>query len=215
MTTQKRTGEQKKGDGFAAGALTGTGVTFLIMKLLEAKPVAGAEIDLSSIEQALGLLLTQNDAMNGKLDTLGGKLDLLNGTLLDILTAIQNIKLQTTPGIPREPVQIFSQTIRVATLVGQPLLSEYVDFRTGSRLLIKAESTLDQLVNVQLVGDYNQTQSFRSVNINGPFPCPAGGNLAIGLAWDDWHPYVAAQITVPVAPTVGDLRIYAVIKDMD
>lgn len=118
-----------------------------------------------------------------------------------------------TPWRAKEPELILQQAIRSVIFAAAPLQSDkMVDLRNGKRLFFKVESSLDQPVIIQLVG--NQADSFNlSSNVDGPFPCPAGGNIHIGLAWDDWCPYVGVRITAAVAPTVGMLNIWSVMQE--
>jgi len=44
-------------------------------------------------------------------------------------------------------------------------------------------------------------------------PLAANDNLSVGLAWDDWHPFVGIEIVLAVAPTAGTLTISAVIQE--
>jgi hypothetical protein len=115
----------------------------------------------------------------------------------------------TTPWVAREPVLIFDQAVRD---VGPFQSDSMIDFRNGKRLYFKIESSLNQAVNLQLVS--NMDDSFQlATNINGVIPCPANGNVHIGLAWDDWGPYVGITITGGIAPASGRLSIWAVLQE--
>jgi len=109
----------------------------------------------------------------------------------------------------KEAEEIFSLSIRT---VGVFFSDSMVRWTRGKRLLLKVESSLDQNVQIQIIGNVSDRLD-AAVDINGPFVCVAGGNITIGLAWDDWHPYVGARITTAIAPTVGLLRIWAVIQE--
>lgn len=113
-----------------------------------------------------------------------------------------------TPWAAKEPEQIFSQDIRTA----DTFYSSIVDWTKGKRLVIKVESSLDQAVTIQVIGNITDTIT-RAVDINSPLPCTVNGNISIGPAWDDWHPYIGVRITVAVAPTAGILTISAVIQE--
>jgi len=114
-----------------------------------------------------------------------------------------------TPWVAKEPEEIFSQAILTT---GTFYSDKMVDWTKGKRILFKVESTLDQAVQIQLIGNTVDDMNL-ATDINGPLPCTANGNISIGLAWDDWHPYVGVKITVAVAPTAGILTISAVIQE--
>ncbi|GAJ03150.1 unnamed protein product, partial [marine sediment metagenome] len=105
--------------------------------------------------------------------------------------------------------EIFSQAILTT---GTFYSDKMVDWTKGQRILFKVESTLNQAVQIQLIGNTVDDMNL-ATDINGPLPCTANGNISIGLAWDDWHPYVGVKITVAVAPTAGILTISAVIQE--
>ena len=107
-----------------------------------------------------------------------------------------------------EPVEIYREAIRAAGTFH----SELVNWTKGKRLILKVENTLNQAVQIQPIGNVKNSVD-KSVDINGPFPCTANGNISVGLAWDDWHPYVGAKITVVIAPTSGELKIEAVVQE--
>ncbi|GAH78167.1 unnamed protein product, partial [marine sediment metagenome] len=70
----------------------------------------------------------------------------------------------------------------------------------------------DQAIIIQPVG--NIVDSFTlATNIDGPHACGANDNIHIGLAWDDWMPFVGVRITTAVAPTTGILKIWAVVQE--
>ncbi|MBA7670143.1 hypothetical protein ES703_78286 [subsurface metagenome] len=125
-----------------------------------------------------------------------------------LLTALLTVPGIKTPWTAKEPEQIFSQDIRTA----DTFYSSIVDWTEGKRLVIKVESSLDQAVTIQVIGNITNTTT-RAVDINSPLPCTANGNISVGLAWDDWHPYIAVEITTAVPPTTGTLTIWAVIQE--
>ncbi|GAJ07166.1 unnamed protein product, partial [marine sediment metagenome] len=87
-----------------------------------------------------------------------------------------------------------------------------VNWTKGKRILFKAESSLNQAVILQPKGNIVDNMDL-AVDINGALPLAANGNLSVGLAWDDWHPYVGVKITVAVAPAAGILTISAVVQE--
>ena len=147
---------------------------------------------------------------------------------LDSLTSVLEKMAGITPGVPGIPGlpglpgsgatlsagPINQILLRTANqLVPTPTLHESfpIDWTSGARLLIKAESTLDQPVTLQAVGNISNA-IFRSVNINGAFILPPSGNLTIGFAWDDWHPWVWVRGTLAVQPTKGQLIVSYIIE---
>lgn len=188
------------GDGAKTTALIvgGTALGVGLAALFGARPVKGA-IDTE------------------KLDYIASLLEQLNVTELEVLTAIKGISI--SPGgvtvevlslwKAKEPEHIFEQAIRS---IGVFQSDTMVDFRNGKRLLFKIESTLDQAVTIQVIG--NQSDTFNlATNIDGPFAVAANGNITIGLAWDDWHPYVGIIITAAIAPAAGILSIWSMIQE--
>ena len=150
-----------------------------------------------------------------RLDAIIALLQELKATDTAILATLKALVLPGAPGEvstpwkAQEPELIFQQAIRSA---GTFISDKMVDFRNGKRLLFKVESSLDQNVTIQLVG--NKADGFnQATDIDGPAPCLANGNISIGLAWDDWHPYVGVRITAAVAPTVGMLNIWSVLQE--
>ncbi len=131
------------------------------------------------------------------------KLDEINSQLGDL-----EIKV-TTPWGAKEPEEIFRLAIRT---IGTFFSDKMVDWTEGKRLLLKVDSSLNQAVLIQLIGNIRSAKD-EAVDINGVFPCVANGKITIGLAWDDWHPYVGCEITVAAAPTSGVLTITAVIQE--
>lgn len=95
-------------------------------------------------------------------------------------------------------------------------LSLLLDCQGVNRILLFAISTLDVPVALQAMGNIENVPATSSL-INGLIPCPIGSvittHVGIGLAYDDWHPYVGAQVGVAVNPTVGSLIIYAVVQE--
>lgn len=109
----------------------------------------------------------------------------------------------------KDPEQIYSHAIRVIGTFTSDVMVNWIE---GKRILIKVESSLNQALNIQILG--NHVDNFDSaVNINAAIPCPANTNISVGLAWDDWHPFIGIRITTAIAPTAGILTIYAVLQE--
>lgn len=134
-----------------------------------------------------------------------------------VISKLEEIKKQlgeleikvTVPWVAKEPEEIFRQAIRSADTFYS---DKMVNWTEGKRLLLKVDSSLDQAVQIQPIGNISNSKD-GAVDINGSFPCTVDGKITIGLAWDDWHPYVGCEITVAVAPTTGTLTISAVIQE--
>jgi len=108
--------------------------------------------------------------------------------------------------LARGAEELFSQAVRLA---GTYTFTSFLDCRNSRRILIRVISTLDQDLIIQLQGSLVDSAA-AATDINGPFACPAGGIVDIGLADDDWHPYIGATMTLALAPTVGALTAWGV-----
>ncbi len=159
-----------------------------------------------------------------KLEYIATLLETLNRTEADVLAAIKSLSLGGVPGVPgtaevtvavttpwtaKEPAIIFQQALRSA---GVFFSDDLVDYRNSKRLAFKVESTLDQPVIIQLMGNFDKSWQL-AIPMDGPFPCPANGNIDIGLAWDDWRPFVGVRITVGAPPLSGMLTIRQVLQE--
>lgn len=125
---------------------------------------------------------------------------------------IQLAKLEitvTTPWVAKEPEEIFNRVIRAT---GTFYSDKMVNWTEGKRLLLKVDSSLDVAIQIQPIGNISSAKD-GTVDINGPLPCTANGKITVGLAWDDWHPYIGVKIIVAVAPTAGILNILAVVQE--
>ncbi|MBA7569072.1 hypothetical protein ES708_10809 [subsurface metagenome] len=114
-----------------------------------------------------------------------------------------------TDWVAKVPEQVYSHAIRA---VGTFYTDRMVNWTKGKRILFKAESSLNQAVTLQVIGNIVDDKE-RATNINDPLPLAADGNLSVGPAWDDWHPFIGVRITVAVAPTAGVLTISAVVQE--
>lgn len=109
-----------------------------------------------------------------------------------------------TEWLAREPETILEQAIRSA---GVFYSDRMIDFRNAGRLYLKVESSLDQIAQIQVIGNVLDDMTLATL-VGGPWPCAANGNISIGLDWDDWNPFIGVQITIGIAPTVGRLKIW-------
>jgi len=112
------------------------------------------------------------------------------------------------PWIAKAAETLYSAAITTAAT----FLSTLVNWSNGKRIIIKVANTLDQDVLIQVIGNTSDSTT-GATNIQGPLPCVAGGNITIGLAWDDWHPYIGVSITTAVAPTTGTLIVTATVQE--
>jgi hypothetical protein len=161
-----------------------------------------APLDLSSIEQKLDRLIELDLGLGNSLKEI---IDILN----KLLAKQTEIGLSVlTPWVAGEPEKIYDEEIRAA---GTFYSYHMVDFRNGKRLIFKVDSTLDQGVIIQAIGNIVDDREL-ATNINGPWPCGASSSISIGLNWGDWHGYVGIRITVAAAPTLGRLSIWDVIQ---
>jgi len=205
--------EKENQSRVAALASFGTGVAFgtVMGALMAAKPVKGAEPEtrldyLISLTEAIGLALTQiHQSQLDQIEVLQAIAAALGGA-----PAVPGVEVTVkTSWVSKEPVQILQQAVRAA---GTIFTDSMVNWTQGKRLLIKAESSLNQAIQLQAIGNISNTTTL-ATDIGPPVPCAANGNASIGFAWDDWYPYVGVRITLPIAPTDGILTIWAVVQE--
>lgn len=111
----------------------------------------------------------------------------------------------------KTPEQIYSYAIRTAPDTFYS--NKMVDWTEGKRFLVKVESSLNQPCVIQVIGNYVDDMN-SATDIGDPEDCVAHGNISIGLAWDDWHPFIGVRITtVAPAPGAGILNIWSVIQE--
>lgn len=94
-----------------------------------------------------------------------------------------------------------------------PVYSTLTDWRGAKRIVLQITSTMDVACSIQVVGNINNATA-SATDINGAVPLAIGNvttqYATVGLAWDDWHPYIGARITCPVLPAAGLVTIWAV-----
>lgn len=156
-----------------------------------------------------------------KLDYIASLLETLNTTGESVLAEIKKLTIPgggagivfpesfLTPWVAKEPVQIYQQSIRSIGIFQSDIM---VDMRNVKRLAIRAESSLDQAVTLQLIGNFIDSFNL-AVNVGPPAACPANGQTEFGLAWGDWRPYIGVIITTAIAPVSGILTIWAVAQE--
>ena len=204
-------GQGKTARGLVVGGIGGTLLGAAIAALLAAKPAEAAppEEKLNYLIDCLTTLvpvLAQVAESNAQLIA-----------LLEQWLAAQGMAPPTegvevtvsTLWVAKEPEEIYRFGIRTT---GTFYSNKMVDWTRGKRLVIKVESSLDTAVQIQLIGNTVDDMDL-ATDINGPLPCSANGNISVGLAWDDWHPYIGVKITVGADPQKGTLTISAVLQE--
>ena len=130
-------------------------------------------------------------------------------SILDEIKELLGALEITAPWVAKEPEEIFRQAIRATGTLKSDRMANWTK---GKRLLIRVDSSLDQAVQIQATGNIGNTVN-GAVDIGPAYTCDAGGRISIGLAWDDWQPYIGCEITIATAPTTGNLIILAVIQE--
>jgi len=185
------------GTGFLLGILSGLGL---------ARPTAAAPPEerlnylISLLEQLLAADVTIIDWLT-KISNALAALGLPGAPGLEVTVL--------TPWVAKEPETIYEEPIRAA---GVFFSDHMANWTKGKRLMIKAESSLNQAVQIQAIGNVDNTPNL-ATDIGAPTPCPANGNASIGMAWDDWQPYIGVRITAPIAPVAGILTVRVVIQE--
>lgn len=105
-------------------------------------------------------------------------------------------------------IELFKEAIRSAATLN----TEMVSWEKGKRLVLFVDSSLNQDASIQVVGNIKNTV-VGSVSINAALNCAANSKISVGMAWDDWIPYMGATVTTIVAPTSGVLTVWAVIQE--
>jgi hypothetical protein len=205
----QRPDERDTATGLVFGGIGGTALGLVIATLLAARPARAAPTDekldyLIEVLTALVPVLAEVAESNASLIALLQQLLAAQG-----IAPGEGIEGLLTPWVAKEPEQIFSQSIRSAGIFYS---DKMVNYTKGKRMLFKVESSLNQAVNIQLIGNISDDKNL-ATDINGALPCSANGNISAGLAWDDWHPYVGVKITAPIAPTAGILTISAIVQE--
>jgi hypothetical protein len=211
--------EERSGAATVASFGVGTAFGVVMGALMAAKPVEAAEPE------------TKLDYLIRLTEGIGALLELLHKDHLDTIAALQAIALAlgavppappgeappsvvvevtaVTPWRGKEPIQLLSQAVRAA---GTIFADSMVNWTEGKRLLIKVESSLNQAIQLQPIGNISNTVLL-ATDIGLVIACPANGNVSIGFAWDDWQPYVGVRITLPPGITDGILTIWAVVQE--
>ncbi|MBA7475778.1 hypothetical protein ES707_11151 [subsurface metagenome] len=204
MAEEKRRGPGQM-PGLVLGGVSGALAGF-VAALLATRPARAAPP-----EAKIDYIIECQTAIVGLLEQIAES----NARLVELLEQLQGlppgegIKAIQTRWQATEPEEIFHKEIRsAASFYTEPMVS----WQQGKRLLIKVESSLNQNVQIQLMGNVVDNIQL-ATEINAPQPCAAGANISIGPAWDDWHPFIGVRVDAAVAPTSGVLIIWAVIQE--
>lgn len=202
--------QRDRGAGLVVGGIGGSLLGAAITALLLAKPAKAAPSE-EKLDYLIECLTTLVPVLA---EVAEGNAQLI--ALLQQWLAAQGIPpaegVEVTvkvPWVAKEPEVLFDRAITTADTFDA---DKMVNWTKGKRLVIKVESLLDQALQIQVVGNITDNY-YLATDINAAIPCPAQGNISIGLAWDDWHPFIGARITTAVAPTSGILTISAVIQE--
>lgn len=187
----------------------GTALGAALTMLLAAKPAGAAPSD-----EKLNYLMECQTAIVQLL----GQLVEGNARVIQLLERM--VGLPTPPGegvevtvitrwVTKEPEEIFRQAI---LSTGTFYTDKMVDWRQGKRIYLFIESTLNQDVSIQVIGNKTDTKD-GATDIDTSKTCPKNDNISVGPAWDHWCPYIGIKTTVAVAPTAGLLTISAVMQE--
>jgi len=203
--------ERGVGRGIVIGGIGGATLAAVITTLIAAKPARAAPLDEKLdylIEVLTALVPALAEVAEGQAELIAAMQQWLAAQ--GIAPPVEGVEVTVkTAWIAKEPEQIFSSSIRSA---GTFYSDKMVDWTKGKRILFKVESSLNQAVQIQLIGNITDDMSL-ATDINGALPCAANSNISVGPAWDDWTCYVGVRITVAVAPTAGILNIWAVVQE--
>lgn len=200
--------ERDRATGLVVGGIGGAALGATIAMLIAAKPAAAAPPE-EKLDYLIEVLTTLVPVLAEVSERQAALIELLEQWLATQGIAPGVEVSVRTPWVAKEPEQIFSSAIRSA---GTFYSDKMINWTNGKRILFKVESSLNQAVNVQLIGNIQDSKDL-ATDINGVLPCTANGNISLGLAWDDWHPYVGVRITAAVAPVAGILSISAAVQE--
>jgi len=200
--------ERGLGTGLVVGGAGGAALATAIAILVAARPARAAPTD-EKLDYLIEVLTTLVPVLA---EVAEGQAELI--TVMQQWLAAQGIEPGVevtirTDWIAKEPEQVYSHAIRAA---GTFYTDRMVNWTKGKRLVFKAESSLNQAVNLQVIGNIVDDRG-RATDIGPALPLAANGNLSVGPAWDDWNPFIGLRITAAVAPTAGILTIWAVIQE--
>ena len=207
----QKTEERGIATGLVVGVIGGGAVATLIATLLAARPARAAPTD-EKLDYLIEVLTTLVPVLAELSERQATLTDLLRQWLVTQVPGVPGAIAVSvsTPWIAKDPEIIFQQAVRNA---GVFFSDHMVDFRNAKRMVIKAESSLDQNVIIQVIGNISDTPNL-ATDLGAPIVCPANGNSDIGIGTnDDWRPYIGVRITVGALPTLGMLTVWAVIQE--
>ena len=202
--------EDSAARGLVAGGVGGTILGALLATLLAAKPAEAAPPDekinyliecLTALVQVLAQVAEGQTGLIALIEQWLAAQGIPPGEGIEVTVF--------TPWVAKEPEEIYRKEIRTA---GTFYCDRMVNWTKGKRLLLRVVSSLNQSIQIQAMGNINDAKE-GSTDINNPQACAAHDRISIGLAWDDWQPYIGAKIIVATAPTAGVLTILAVIQE--
>jgi len=200
--------ERGLGTGLVVGGIGGATLASVIAILIAARPARAAPLD-EKLDYLIEVLTTLVPVLA---EVAQGQAELI--TVMQQWLAAQGIEPGVeftirTDWVAKVPEQVYSHAIRAA---GTFYTDKMVNWTKGKRIMFKAESSLNQAVNLQVIGNIVDDRE-RATDIGPALPLAANSNLSVGPAWDDWNPFIGIRITAAVAPTAGILTIWAVIQE--
>ena len=197
--------ERDRATGLVVGGLGGAALATTIAMLIAARPAAAAPPE-EKLDYLIEVLTTLVPVLAEVSEHQAALIESLEKWLAAQGIA-PGVKVSvSTPWVAREPEEIFSKAILSA---GTFYSDRMVNWTEGKRILFKVESSLNVAIQVQVIGNIVDNKDL-ATDIGPPITCDANDNTSVGLAWDDWHPYIGVRITVAADPSSGILTISAV-----
>jgi len=201
------TQERGIGTGLVFGAIGAGALATVIATVIAAKPAKAAPTDekLDYLIEVLTVLVPLlAEVVEGQSTLMTAIQQWLAAQGIPVAPPTDGIEVTVlTPWEAKAPVEIFNQEVRAVATFDCDKMADWI---RGKRIIIKVESSLDQGVLLQVVGNIENSMTL-AVNINAALPVAPNGNISVGLAWDDWHPFVSARIIAGVAPITGRLKV--------
>jgi len=194
------------GKGLLIGAMGGTFLGVALATLLAAKPAAAATPEEKYdylIEVLTVLMPILAEIAEGQQGLITAMQQWLAAQGIAPVEGAVEVTV-STPWVATEPQEIFNREVREAAITLD--CDRMANYIKGKRILFKVESSLDQGVQIQPVGNIEDSMTL-ATNIGAALPVAANGNITVGLAWDDWHPFVGVRIIIGAAPTTGRLKV--------
>lgn len=113
-----------------------------------------------------------------------------------------------TPESP-EPTQLVQYPY--TGLAPGTFTTDGIDFRKGWRLAIHVESTLNQAVTLQTIGNIFNS-SGKASTIGVAVVLLPSANTTLTYNWNQWHPHIWVNSTIAVQPTAGTLTFWYTIQ---